>query len=322
MALRTSPKQPHVSRKVRATPFARRSLESFVTRLRSLQTSDWPPRLSGAWKILTNTLGLPDAKARSLVLQSVPIAHDCIKAQSKRVDRIEANQAPARIRRTCHRVSKCIKRAPAILRRRLDAEIPTLIKNIESDLETIEAIFVATKAAFEDQQYRESEAVRTGIEALKPSRAADYSMLDTAVRGQVLSALAKLVSSGRQVKSAEVFAIVGGALDNWKAQTISLESRDLRTRYVAHLKIIWLEAGLKPGRSIAYLDDTYRSRFHRFAELVYVGMAASSRIETRQLAGRRPWLALEKADYKWEISDDHVRNGLKASLRILARPTP
>jgi hypothetical protein len=269
---------------------------------------------------LTNTLGLPDAKARSLVLQSVPIAHDCIKAQSKRVDRIEANQAPARIRRTCHRVSKCIKRAPAILRRRLDAEIPTLIKNIESDLETIEAIFVATKAAFEDQQYRESEAVRTGIEALKPPRAADYSLLDSAVRQKVTAALAKLASSGRQVKAPDVFATIATALDKESVAKVSSQSRDIRTQYVVNLREIWLKAGLKPKRLLHYVDNSPISPFHRFAELVYVGVAAPWAFRhknRRPPIDPKPWLSLGRANYQWEISDDHVRNGLALPFKFL-----
>ena len=213
MAPRTSPQRPHVSRKVRASPHARRSLKPLLARLKSPKASDWPPHLFGAWQILTDELGLPEVEARSVIFQSVQVAHDCVKAQSKRVDQFEASQAPARISGTCDRLAKCIKRAPAALRRRLDAKIPTLIENIESDLETIEEIFVATKAIFKDQQYGDSEPVRTAREALKAPRAADYSMLDAATREKVMAALAKLAGSGRQVNAAAVFAAIAATLD-------------------------------------------------------------------------------------------------------------
>jgi hypothetical protein len=268
---------------------------------------------------LTGELDFPDTRARSIVLQSVAVAQDCINAQSKRAHQLEAHQAPTRICSTCCRISKCIRRAPAVLRHRLDEKIPALINDCESDLETIEAVFAATRAIFEDQKFCKSESSRTALEALKAPCAADYSTLDVVARGKVMAALAKLVSSGRQVKAADVFAVVAAVLDNEKSPKISAQSRDLRTRYVADLKTIWLKAGLKPSRSLAYLDDTYRSRFHRFAELVYVAMAApwAFRHESRySLAKQRPCPSLERADYKWEISDDHVRNGLTPSFKF------
>jgi hypothetical protein len=265
---------------------------------------------------LTRELGLPETKARSIILQSVPVAQDCIKAQSKRGDRFEASLAPGRIKSTCDRVSKCIKRAPALLRRRLDAEIPPLIQNIASDLETIEAIFATTKVAFKDERFQNSEPSRTAQEALQAPRAADYSMLDSAARERVVAVLAKRADSDRQVKAAGVFAAIADALDKNGAAKVSLQSRDQRREYVTDLKKVWLEAGLRPTRSIAHLDDTYRSRFHRFVELVYAGMAVPSRHEDRRLADKRPWLALLQPDYKWEISDAHVRDGLKAVCKF------
>ena len=258
-------------------------------------------------------------KARSIILRSVSVVQDCVKAQSKRVDRFEASQASARIRNTCRRVSKCINRAPAIIRRRLNVEIPALIKNIESDLETIEAIFVATKTAFEDRQYGNSEAVRTAREALKAPRAADYSMLDSDVRGRVMSALAKL-SSDRQVKAADVFAAVAATLDKEGTVKVSLQTRDLRTRYVANLREVWLTAELKPKRLLYYVDNTPISAFHRFAELIFVGVAAPWAFhheKRRTPVDPEPWLSLGCANYQWEISDDHVRNGLALSFKFL-----
>lgn len=309
MGVRTA---PHVSRKVRASPHARRSLKPLLARLKSSET-DWPPHLLGALKILTTELGLPEVKAGSIVLQSVSVAQDCVKAQSKRVDRFEASQAPARIRSTCSRVSNCIKRTPALLLRRLDAEIPALIKHIESDLETIEAIFTVTKTILEDKQYQNSEPVRTAREALAAPRAADYSMLEATVREKVTTALAKLAGSGPQGKAADVFAAIADTLKKERTAKVSLQSRDLRTRYVSDLREIWLKAGLKPKRMLYYVDSSPISPFHRFAELVFVGVAepwAFSHKNRRPIIDPEPWLALRRANYRWEISDDHVRKAL------------
>ena len=320
MALRTSPQRPHISRKVRASPRARRSLKPLLARLKSPKASDWPPHLFGAWQILTYELRLPEVQARSVIFQSVQVAHDCVKAQSKRVDQFVASQAPARISGTCDRLAKCIKRAPAVLRRRLDAKIPVLIEeNIESDLETIEALFAATKATFEDQQYGDFEPVRTAREALKAPRAADYSVLDTAARAKVMAALAKLAGSGRQANAAAVFAAIAATLDKAGATKVSLQSRDLRTRYVAHLGDIWLKAGRKPKRLLHYVDNSPISPFYRFAELVFVGVAepwAFRHKGRRRPIDPKPWLALGRADYQWEISDDHVRNGLSLLFKF------
>ena len=290
-----------------------------MARLKSPKASDWPPHLFGALQILTDELGRPEVEARSVIFQSVQAAHACVKAQSKRVDQFEASQAPARISGTCDRLAKCIKRAPAALRRRLDAKIPTLIENIESDLETIEEIFAAAKAIFKDQQYGDFEPIRTAREALKAPRAADYSMLDTAARENVVAALAKLAGSGRQVNAAAVFAAIAATLDKTGATKVSLQSRDLRTRYVAHLGDIWLKAGLKPTRSLYYVDNSPISPFYRFAELVFVGVAepwAFRHEGRRRPIDAKPWLALGRADYQWEISDDHVRNGLSLLFKI------
>ena len=319
MAARTTRRQAHVSRKTRAHFLARKSLNQFLTRLKSQSTSEWPPYLFGAWRILANELRLPDVKGRSIVLKSLTVAQDCVKAQSKRTDLFEAGQAPSRISRTCSRIAKCVKRAPAILRHRLDATIAALIQNSESDLETIEQIFSETSAVFKETQFCSSELSRTALEALKAPRAADYSTLAIGVRRKVMATFAELASSCRQVKAADVFAAMADVLENEKTSKLNTKSRDLRTRYVAGLKKIWLAAELKPGRAIAFLDDSYRSKFHRFAELIYVAMAApwALRHEDRNSqVEAQPWLALGRTDYEWQISDDHVRNGLSASFKF------
>lgn len=313
MALRLAPQRARISRKARASFLARRSLKQFLVGLKMRQPRDWPPHLFGAWQVLTAGMGVSDAKARSIVCQSVSVAHDCVKAQSKRTERFEAEQAPLRISKTCHRVANCLKRASATLRRRLDAELAVLMQNLESDLETVDAIFATTKAGFEDQQFRSSKFARTALEALEAPRAADYATLDIRVRQKVMTALAELASSGRQVTAVGVFEIVANLLGKEKTSRLSLQSRDLRTRYIADLRKIWLKAGLKPKRLLSYIDGSPISKFHCFAELVYVGMAAPSTFHDNKTASpvdAQSRLALEQSDYRWEISDDHVRNGL------------
>lgn len=319
MARRTAPQRSHIARKPQASFLARRSPRQFIAALRSRKLDEWPVHLFGACQILTADLAVSETMARRIVFKSVCVAQDCVRGESKRIDHIEADLARLKIGQTCSRVSKCIGRAPAALRRHLDEDIAALIENFESDIETIEAIIPRTKAAFEDNKLLNSEASRTALETLNGPCAAEYAALDFDVRKKVIEALGKFRNSGRQVKAADLFATLGGILDNIKAPKVRSQTRDLRTRYVAQLREIWTMEGLKPKRLLDYVDFRPISPFHHFVELVYVGVAAPWILlhkDHRPLVDAKPRLALRRADYRWAISDDHVRNGLKLSFKF------
>ena len=138
-----------MARRTRSNFLARRSLPRFLLKIKSQQASDWPPHLSGAWDILKSELDLPDREALAIILKSVGAAHDCVCAENQQVsDCIEA-QTHTGIRNACHRIYKCIKRGPAVLRQGLNQAILPLIQNSVIDLEVVESILELAKKNFE-----------------------------------------------------------------------------------------------------------------------------------------------------------------------------
>ena len=65
---------------------ARRSLRQLHLQLRYKPLADWPPALSDARRILTGELALEPAKALAVILKSVSVAHDSIRAQNKQLE--------------------------------------------------------------------------------------------------------------------------------------------------------------------------------------------------------------------------------------------
>ena len=127
-----------VRRKAHANFLARRSLPRFLLRLKSQPACDWPPHLFGAWQLLNAELKLPDATARFIVLESVSAARDCLRAQELQLHDIVEARSCATIKDACSSISRCISRAPAVLRRRLDRAVLPLIQESIIDLEVIE----------------------------------------------------------------------------------------------------------------------------------------------------------------------------------------
>ena len=67
------------------------------------------------------------------------------------------------------------------------------------------------------------------------------------------------------------------------------------------------------------MDYSPISPFHRFAELVFVGVAAPrafGRKDRRPVINQNRGWHWQRADYQWEISDDYVRNGLKPAFKF------
>jgi hypothetical protein len=310
-----------MGRKVRADFLARRPVSRFQLQLKSKAPHDWPPHLHAAWQILKSGQDLSDAKARSVVQESVSIAHRCIVAQNQKSKDIIEQVARTTIRSACSRISKCIKRAPAACRRSLNRAILTLIQQSIIDLDVIEAIFGKAETTF--KQFRAHETSRAALPALEDLRKADFSTLNMMLRRKTEDAIVELAvtSNGkRQATAVDVFATIAGVLGSEKTTKVTTQSRDIITRSVAQLAEIWRQAGLKPSRALAYLDDAYRSKFHCFAELILTAMAGPRPKLRRQKIeqvyddlgdadGIRA--AMGRKEYQWLVSDDHVRSALK-----------
>ena len=107
--------------------------------------------------------------------------------------------------------------------------------------------------------------------------------------------------------------------------------------YVRKLGDGWTAVGLRPGRANRPGDATYRSRFHRFSDLVLTAFVEPSSLrhdgdltEIRQKLHRSrlplpaDWrgavsAGLRLSDREWLISEDHLR---RARIQKSARETP
>lgn len=282
---------------------ARRSLPQFLSQLKSKQASDWSQPLFAAWKILNNELALEPAKALSVILESVSAAHRCVRAQNQQLNDLEEARTHTTIRKACNRISKCINRAPALVRGHLDQAIHPLIQESVIDLEVIESIFEASRAIFDE--FADIKSSRTALTAFCELRAAPFSTLGMALRREAESAIAGLAAAssatGREATASDVFATVAAVLEGDTRAGLNTLSGKLISRYVAELAEIWRRAGLKPSRAIGFLNTEYRAKFHRFSELVLRAMADNSRAERH---GGDP-------SSRELVSDHHLRKALK-----------
>lgn len=121
-----------------------------------------------------------------------------------------------------------------------------------------------------------------------------------------------------------------------RSETLSSQSAKFLTDYCSALAVIWRGAGLKPSRARHPYNPAYRSRFHRFADLILTEMMEPWALrhddnldELRDKIRRRhaqlpevlrPLVSsgLRRADYEWLISEDHVRR----AIQRLATKTP
>lgn len=254
---------------------ARRSLRQLHLQLRSKPLADWPPALSDARRILTGELALEPAKALAVILKSVSVAHDSIRAQNKQLNDLFEAQARTKIRKACSRISKSIKRAPAVVRRRLDQAILPLIEQSVIDLEVVEAIFAAAFSVFDE--FPDSEPSSGALRALRELSATPFSALGMKLRHDVQMAIAKLGANSNPeqlAKAIDVFTTMTTALGHAKVEKLSKQSNKSIKRYVSEIAVIWRHAGLKPSRAVGFLNAEYRTKFHRFAELVLGAMVA------------------------------------------------
>jgi hypothetical protein len=284
-----------VGRKAQVDFRARRSLPRFQRQLECTPVQAWPKPLADAWEILNDKFGLPPKDALSVVLDSVSAAHQCVSAQSHQLIGLEQEKACTIIRKACSRISKGIGRAPVAVRRRLDRAILPMLQQGIVDLEVIESILEAAAAIFYGK-FAKGESLKATRRALGELRVAPFSMLGMDLRRKVEKAIADITASSvkRQPMAADVFGAVTAVLYADNATRSSTQASKSTTGYVAELAKIWRRAGLKPKRAYGFLNSEYRSRFHRFAELVLEGVAPPS----------------ERSSNQERVSDYHLRTAL------------
>jgi hypothetical protein len=118
-------------------------------RLNSKPPSEWPEHIKLAWAILHDELGLTEARAFQLILDSVSAAQHCAETVNRRSRNIVEANSHAKACLAFKRVANCCRRASAGLRRHLDEAILPLLAQDPIDSEVIEAIIDATAAEFE-----------------------------------------------------------------------------------------------------------------------------------------------------------------------------
>ncbi len=271
----------------------RQNLSQFLLQLRAKPVHDWPERLQEAWRLLNAEMLLPAAKALCVVLNSVSAAHRCVRAHSQQVNELEQAKARTIIRRACKLVSNGIRRAPAALRRRLNEGIFPLFRESVIDLEAIESIFVAALRTFDE--FPESKSSRAAVRALREICETLFSMLAMSLRNRTEKAIVELAAASTPKHSADVFPTMAAALDGGKI-SVSTQSRKAMVNYVAELAEVWRRAGLRPSRTVSFLNPKHRNKFHRFAELILIAMTdpRTERLSSGELVG-----------------DDDIRKGLE-----------
>ena len=325
-------------RHARASHLTRRPIHSSLL----LQIEDsrsgpraWSRHLQLAYAILSLELAVPEENSRVILISALQAAHDC----AKRIDQLAGDGVQLQIRRdVCERlgrVAKCAKRAPAELRRRLDRAIAPLMRENHIDLEVIEAVFDIAVEIF--SAYPRHEPAQTALAALTdqlggseryPKIKIDFSALNARDR---IKAEKNVAALGQACSASDVFAALSAALQDDGTAKVSVQIHPLIVDYVAEVGEAWQRYGLKPSRAGNADNLSYRSKFHRFVDLVLTEMvepwARRHEFDGEDLEDfyRRVRLAhkslpneyrviassaIRRADVEWLVSADHIDKAL------------
>jgi len=137
-----------MKRRARPVPCARMRADSVLRDLAVVPMAEWPRHLRLARNILSDGLGLDDAKAQAVLNASCRASHACARAINQRSRDIADFAARLKLHKIFTRVAKCARRSPAHLRRVLDRAISTAIRDSIVDAESIETLIHALIAAF------------------------------------------------------------------------------------------------------------------------------------------------------------------------------
>jgi hypothetical protein len=325
---------------------ARTGLPNRIQRLNIGSEDNWPIHLKDALRIL-HEAGLSPPQARKLTMSSVSSAYCCAQAISQRARAIAQYKIRIKLHRATTRLAKCLRRAPAGLRRRLDAHMQAALSNDVVDTEIIEEIMYEAATAF--MKFPRSEAAQTALRALSVTTSnneriiglsRDYSGLDSNSQRKCESALIALASRTQDISGSAVFGALADAISAERPDNARPGVDDLIVRYVADTATLWREVRLRPTRATRSGDPTYKSRFHRFVELVLTGVAEPSsrrhdenialvaraiRVAHTQLPAELRRLVSprhRRADVEWLVSEDHIKKALAEATQKIDPDTP
>jgi hypothetical protein len=345
-----------VRRQTRGVPFARMRIDIVLRDLAAQPRADWPKHLRLAWEILANKRGVDDTTARAVVVASLSAAHRCGQAIDQRSRANVSAAAPSKLHNVFARIARCIRRSPAALRRVLDCEVCSFVRNTSIDLESMEVLIDRFIAGFallpkEETSLTVLRAVFPRVLLPKSKRIDllrrrftqgavflknDYAALPSVDQRRVETTLTTLQRRRAEFDAADVCEVIVKALDSDDGNAINIAIHDLITDYVAAVAEIWLQHGMKPGRAV---DSHYQGRFHRFVDLVLTAVVepwskrhdgdqreAAARL--RQAHARLPEdfrkvvsPAPKRSDVEWLVSEDHLKKAL-CLIQKTAPPTP
>jgi hypothetical protein len=261
---------------------------------------------------------------------------------NERVQRANEDECARRVKQSMNRLSRCAKRAPAQLRRLLDASIACLLQGGETDLETIEALFKAAREAFE--QFPDLEAAATGLSALGVYREhgydtigliADFSSLPPLLQANCISALSRALGGGAELGAETVFELLAEGIPPPAHPAVA--ATGITIDYVVVVAAAWHSAGVRAGRAFKEHDAGYTSKFHRFCDSVLTALvephsrrhmegldrlAAKVRARHRQLSSENQkyvGAALPRRDTRWLITAHCVREALNRFKKVRSK---
>ena len=133
---------------------------------------------------------------------------------------------------------------------------------------------------------------------------------------------------------------MASAIDADPPDGVRADVSDLIVPYVAVVARLWRQFDLYPSRATRRGDPKYKSRFHRFVELVLTAMTepGSNRHnqnideiaeQTRAAHAQLPLqirakisCALKREDVEWFVSEDHIRKAMRLPAQKMGRDTP
>jgi hypothetical protein len=163
----------------------------------------------------------------------------------------------------------------------------------------------------------------------------DYSALEAATRRKCESAISSLTRASVSGSAVAVFETLASAIDKDPPSGIPADVSDLIVTYVAVVATLWRRIGLRPSRATHPENPKYKSRFHRFVELVLTAMTepwSNRRSHDIDQIARGAWAAharlapeirtkisarLRREDREWLVTSEIFRvGGTRHSCRL------
>ncbi len=313
-------------RRVQIVHRAEARIGPLMRRIESAPISQWPEHVKLAWEILQESSKTTEKSARAIVLESMTAAQVCAAAINRQSDDGVEGNSREKLCGAFKRLANCCRRAPAKLRKRLDGTIGAMLQHGCVDWELIEDILDATAIEFKKSpnETTAATALRTMFVAMgdrEPSNwiKSVYGGLRSESQRNTEAALLNLRNQQKGLTAAAVFDALASALDGRHRRKTDLEVKAIIRDYVVAIASIWRIAGLNPGRGYDSADATYKSKFHRFADLILTALAEPW---TQRHAGNLDDLRerLYRAQKKLEMAQKKLPPEVRISVSGALRP--